>query len=210
MGHSSTRRPASLTCSSHLLEIVAVLVEDLYDYNITSESPNIDSLLVTRMQLNLRLESWRQSLQPRWAIVSPADVRQKTRTELDSCWPQVLFSVHYYRCQMLLSRPIVLHMLRSWVAGADPPPHVTDAVMPVITMDFAAASGLSDLIRAVVDSHPHFLRRHAAWFLANYSGKTGHTAPSSLTTQQSSQPMSTFSPMRCLASSGRRFCRIMA
>lgn len=161
-----------LNLFSHLHDIVAAIVEELYDHNVTCDVPQVSRMLGVRLEFHVRLEEWRQSLPYGWTIPPMTTIGEQIRSDLNLCWPQVLLSIYYHRCQMLMNRPVVLHSVKSWLLSSETvPDSFVEDVLPVMKSDMSSATALFGIIRSVNDVSSLFLRTYGAWFTANYSGK---------------------------------------
>lgn len=160
-----------LSGDSKFYDIVATIVENLYDHNITPELPELEDLLARRLQLSLRLENWKISIPPTWSQCSALELQHKSTDELDSHWPRGLLAVHYCRAQLLVNGPPIIFALREWVFGNGNLPHSsTEVLVSVLQNDFHACKELVAVVRELARPNSRLLQRHGMWFLSNYSG----------------------------------------
>ena len=156
---------------SLLHDIVAAVIELLYDSNISSESLQIDELLVQRLPLNLRLQRWRESTPQAWKIMSDLEIAQWAPDRQNSISFQMVITIHYYRTRLLLNQPVIISALKKWILDVEPPPeYITLEIAPIIRNGYQASKAIIGVVRTVSNTDDTFLQRHAAWFLANYSG----------------------------------------
>jgi len=165
-------RLPGLTCNDRsIYSIVSKAIEVLYDHNIDMSYPNIDTIVVRRLELQLDLERWRMSSERTWRILTGPELRGKPKNSLEALRFEILLSIHYYRTLMLINRPLITSILKCWITDSEPVPEtMVETVLPVLQIDFTAAKQLATIVQAVVASGGGFLHRYGAWFLANYSG----------------------------------------
>ncbi|KAK5046124.1 hypothetical protein LTR84_008581 [Exophiala bonariae] len=169
----SPDRIESWTYFRHVISIISIIsraVEVLYDHNIDSAKSSIDNLLVRRLELQLELERWRISTAGSWKLLTGAELHGKPKSTYESLRFEILLSIHYYRTLMLINRPLITSILKSWITELSLVPETTTAVvLPIVQNDFTAAKELVGIVQAIESSGTSFLHRYGAWFLANYS-----------------------------------------
>jgi hypothetical protein len=157
--------------SSTFSDILASIVELLYDHNIEQPTANEDDLILRRMELQLRLEAWKDSIPSPWRTILLAEIEDQSSTDHEMHWVSILLSIHYRRAQLLINRPLLTHGLRTWVLDATPLSRVfTDELLSIARADFEAAKELSGIVQTLILTDSGIVQRHAIWFLANYSG----------------------------------------
>lgn len=161
-----------LSSGSKFYDIVATIVETLYDHNITTDLPELEDLLARRLQLSLRLESWKVSIPSSWSPCPALELQHKTIDEMEPLWPRAFLAIHYCRAQLLINGPPIIFALREWVFGNDGLPHATTEVLAsLLQNDFHAGKELIAVVRELVRPSSRLLQRHGMWFLSNYSGE---------------------------------------
>jgi hypothetical protein len=154
-----------------IFSILSHAIEVLYDHNIDTTYSAIDKILVRRLELQLDLERWRMSSAIAWRLLTVPELHGKPRNSFEAMRFDILLSLHYYRTRMLINRPVITSILKSWITDSEPVPEtVVEVVLPVLQNDFTAAKELAGIIQVVQNSGGRFLHHYGAWFLANYSG----------------------------------------
>jgi hypothetical protein len=149
---------------------MAMAVERLYNHNITTEFATLDTLIVTRMDLYLQLERWRQAIRTSWTVMSGSELQEKSPHDYDKLRFSILTSIYYYRTLLLINRPLITVALREWLVGMASSSNAVDsAVVAILKEDFTAAKELFGVINAIHNYGGAFLHRYTAWWLANYS-----------------------------------------
>lgn len=159
------------THNRSISSIISNAIEFLYDHNIDTTYPSIDTIIVRRLELQLDLERWRMSSARTWRILTEPELRGKPKNSFEALRFEILLSIHYYRTLMLINRPLITSILKCWITDSEPVPDtVVGVVLPVLQNDFTAAKELAGIVQVVETSGARFLHRYGAWFLANYSG----------------------------------------
>ena len=99
---------------------------------------------------------------------------QQAQTDVQgTLWPRALLTVHYLRAQLLVNRPAITAVLRSWVSASSKISQaIDDVAFTVLKSDLVTARQLVSLVLKLTRDGNELLLRHAIWFTANYSGKS--------------------------------------
>lgn len=147
-------------------------METLYDHNISPSSKSLNEMIVDRTRLVLQLSEWRDSILP-FSIISGSDLTTDDDSTFDSKRFDILLSIYYYRSILLANRAVLEKSLVQFILQDDRNVShlVWQPLQSIILNDQQCAMELQNIFALIHKMDPGFLRRHAAWWTANYSGK---------------------------------------
>ncbi|EXJ54896.1 uncharacterized protein A1O5_12962 [Cladophialophora psammophila CBS 110553] len=155
-------------------EIFESVIHRLYNDNIDSDKPvRIQDLITQRLPLQWELETWRQSLDPSYRIISTLGFdRGSLSFPPGTLRFQLVLSAHYYRALMLINTPVLTWALSETVdtqklkidSGL-----MSEHIVPIVSHGFKAVRELHQIIQTMSTYDERFLDQTVAWWTCSYT-----------------------------------------
>lgn len=157
-----------------LRTVQAAAVESLYDHNLTRpENLPLSELIVTRLQLVIRLEEWgrRVPLQSFHKLLSSHLLETHDSGVVASSPLESLLLLEYYKTTFLINSPILQALLvRHFKQGQPDSVYLQEQAFHIIDDIYCHARQMERLILLMNAQGSVFIDTNAAWWTCNYLG----------------------------------------
>lgn len=158
-----------------LHEIVGFAIDSIYAANIGLPSDlKPGDLTAKTIELLLRLEDWRQGLNPFDILKSSSELSSWSSSNFHTDRYILMLTIFYHKAVMIISWPVLVTVLDRTVnrqgANVGDTSILQSTFLSVIKQDLKALREFQVLMEWTLQRDPGFFKRNAVWWVCNFTG----------------------------------------